>query len=85
MNQEIKDLIKNEIENNEVCLFMKGTPDAPQCGFSMATSNILEKNSVHYDQLGKIIDKEVIINSKTKVTIDELKSYNTNWLNNYMN
>ena len=48
-------------------------------------TNILEKNSVHYDQLGKIIDKEVIINSKTKVTIDELKSYNTNWLNNYMN
>ena len=48
-------------------------------------TNILDKNSVHYDQLGKIIDKELIINSKTKVTIDELKSYNTNWLNNYMN
>ena len=48
-------------------------------------TNILEKNSVHYDQLGKIIDKEVIINFKTKVTIDELKSYNTNWLDNYMN
>ena len=47
--------------------------------------NILEKNSVHFDHLGKIIEKEVIINSKTKVTIDELKSYNTNWLNNYMN
>jgi monothiol glutaredoxin len=42
MNQETNDLIKNEIENNEVCLFMKGTPDAPQCGFSMATSNILK-------------------------------------------
>ena len=33
MDQETKDLINGEIENNEVCLFMKGTPDAPQCGF----------------------------------------------------
>ncbi len=47
-------------------------------------SRILKKNSVHYDELGKIIDKYVIINQKTKVTIDELKSYNTNWLRNYM-
>ncbi len=45
---------------------------------------ILEKNSVHYDELGKIVDKYMIINKKTKVTIDELKSYNTNWLNKYM-
>ena len=42
MDQQISDLIKNEIDNNEVCLFMKGTPDAPQCGFSMAVSNILK-------------------------------------------
>ena len=48
MNQEINDLIKNEIENNEVCLFMKGTPDAPQCGFSMATSNILKILEVNF-------------------------------------
>ena len=48
MDQEINDLIKNEIENNEVCLFMKGTPDAPQCGFSMATSNILKILEVNF-------------------------------------
>ena len=42
MDQQTNDLIKNEIENNEICLFMKGTPDAPQCGFSMAVSNILK-------------------------------------------
>jgi len=42
MEQQIKDLISNEIENNEVCLFMKGTPDEPQCGFSMAVSNMLK-------------------------------------------
>ena len=45
---------------------------------------ILEKNSVHYDELGKIIENHIIINKKTKVTIDELKSYNTNWLIKYM-
>ena len=45
---------------------------------------ILEKNSVYHENLGVIIDKEMIINEKTKLTIDELKSYNTNWLKNYM-
>ena len=48
MDQQTNDLIKNEIENNEVCLFMKGTPDAPQCSFSMATSNILKVLEVNF-------------------------------------
>jgi monothiol glutaredoxin len=42
MNQQTKDLISNEIANNEICLFMKGTPDAPQCGFSMAIANMFK-------------------------------------------
>ena len=45
---------------------------------------ILDANSVHHEKLGVIINKDLIINEKTKVTIDELKSYNNNWLNNYM-
>ena len=48
MNQQTKDLINNEITNNEVCLFMKGTPEAPQCGFSMAVSNMLKILEVKY-------------------------------------
>ena len=48
MDQQTNDLIKNEIENNEVCLFMKGTPDAPQCGFSMAVSNMLKILEVNF-------------------------------------
>ena len=48
MDQETKDLISGEIENNEVCLFMKGTPDAPQCGFSMAVSNMLKILNVNF-------------------------------------
>jgi len=47
-------------------------------------SKILDKNSVHYDEIGKIIDKDMIFDQKTKLTIDELKSYNTNWLKSYM-
>ena len=42
MDQQTNDMIKNEIDKNEVCLFMKGTPEAPQCGFSMAVSNMLK-------------------------------------------
>ena len=42
MDQQTKDIINKEINSNEVCLFMKGTPEAPQCGFSMAVSNILK-------------------------------------------
>ena len=48
MDQQTNELIKNEIENNEVCLFMKGTPDAPQCGFSMAVSNILKILEINF-------------------------------------
>ena len=48
MDQQTIDQIKSEIETNEVCLFMKGTPDAPQCGFSMAVSNILKILEVNF-------------------------------------
>ncbi len=48
MDQQIKNLINGEIENNEVCLFMKGTPDTPQCGFSMAISNMLKILNVNF-------------------------------------
>ena len=42
MDEQTKDLIQKEIDSNDVCLFMKGTIDAPQCGFSMAISNMLK-------------------------------------------
>ena len=48
MDDQTKTLIQNHIDNNDVCLFMKGTPDAPQCGFSMAVSNILRLLEVNY-------------------------------------
>ena len=48
MDQNIKDFISNEIDSNDICLFMKGTPDAPQCGFSMAVSNMLKILEVNF-------------------------------------
>ena len=48
MDDQTKNLIQSQIDNNEVCLFMKGTPDAPQCGFSMAVSNMLKILEVNY-------------------------------------
>ena len=56
MDQQIKDLINGTIENNEVCLFMKGTPDAPQCGFSMAVSNILKILDVKFKGVNVLED-----------------------------
>ena len=59
MDQKIKDLISNEIETNEVCLFMKGTPDAPQCGFSMAVSNLLKILEVNFKGVNVLEKQEI--------------------------
>ena len=59
MNQQVKDLIDNEITNNEVCLFMKGTPDAPQCGFSMAVSNMLKILEVNFKGINVLENEEL--------------------------
>ena len=48
MDDQTKNLIQNHIDTKEVCLFMKGTPDAPQCGFSMAVSNMLKILEVNF-------------------------------------
>ena len=59
MDQQTNDLIKNEIDNNEVCLFMKGTPDAPQCGFSMAVSNMLKILDVKFKGVNVLEDQKL--------------------------
>ena len=53
---EIKDKIKNLINEYEVCLFMKGTPEAPQCGFSMAVSNVLKHLNVDFKGINVLED-----------------------------
>ena len=59
MNEETKNLIENAINDNEVCLFMKGTPDAPECGFSMAVSNILKILEVNFRGVNVLQSQEL--------------------------
>ena len=54
-----KDKIKNLIKENDVCLFMKGTPDSPQCGFSMAVSNVLKHLNVKFKGVNILEDDEL--------------------------
>ena len=65
MNDDIKDKIQSEIDNNEVCLFMKGTPDAPQCGFSMAESNMLKILEVNFKGINVLENQELREGIKT--------------------
>jgi len=54
-----KDKIKDLIKENDVCLFMKGTPDSPQCGFSMAVSNVLKHLNVKFKGVNILEDNEL--------------------------
>ena len=59
MEEQTKNLIKSHIETNDVCLFMKGTPDAPQCGFSMAVTNILKILEVKFQGVNVLEDQNL--------------------------
>ena len=59
MDDKTKNLIQDHIKNNEVCLFMKGTPDAPQCGFSMAVSNMLKILEVNFKGVNVLEDQSL--------------------------
>ena len=59
MDDQTKDIIKNHIESNDVCLFMKGTPDEPQCGFSMAVSNILKILEVKFNGVNVLEEQSI--------------------------
>ena len=65
MDEQTNNLIKNEIDNNDVCLFMKGTPDAPQCGFSMAVSNMLKILDVKFKGINVLEDQKLRDGIKT--------------------
>ena len=56
---EIKEKIKNLIKENDVCLFMKGTPDSPQCGFAMAVSNVLKHLEVNFEGINVLEDEQL--------------------------
>ena len=56
---DIKNEIKKLIDTNDVCLFMKGVPDAPQCGFSMTVSNILKHLNVNFKGVNVLDDQSL--------------------------
>jgi len=59
MNKNITEEIKELIKTNEVCLFMKGTPEVPQCGFSMAVSNVLKHLKVNFVGINVLEKNEI--------------------------
>ena len=65
MDDQTKSLIQNHIDANEVCLFMKGTPDAPQCGFSMAVTNMLKILEVNFKSVNVLEDQKIREGIKT--------------------
>ena len=56
---DVKLEIENIIKKNDVCLFMKGIPDAPQCGFSMTVSKILKHLNVNFESINVLENEEI--------------------------
>ena len=56
---DINEKIKNIIDSNEIVLFMKGTPSAPQCGFSLVVSNILKHLKVNFEGINVLESNEI--------------------------
>ena len=59
MDDQTKSLIQNHIDTNDVCLFMKGTPDQPQCGFSMTVSNVLKHLNINFKGVNVLEDENL--------------------------
>ena len=59
MNDDTRKKISDLIENNEICLFMKGTPEVPQCGFSLAVSNVLKHLKVAFKGINVLDDSDI--------------------------
>ena len=56
---ETKEKIEKFINDNDICLFMKGTPDSPQCGFSMAVTNMLKLLEVNFHSVNVLEDQNI--------------------------
>ena len=56
---DVQESIKNVIEENNVIIFMKGSPEAPQCGFSMRTSEALKACNADFAYIDILAEPEV--------------------------
>ena len=59
MDKSTNDKITDELKQNDVCLFMKGTPEVPQCGFSLAVSNMLKHLDVKFKGINVLENNEL--------------------------
>ena len=59
MDKDTNQKIKDELKNNDVCLFMKGAPDVPQCGFSLAIANVLKHLEVKFRGIDVLASAEL--------------------------
>ena len=71
MDEHTKNQINEEIQKNNICLFMKGTSDVPQCGFSLAVSNMLKHLEVDFKGIN------VLENDKIRQGIKEFSDWPT--------
>ena len=65
MNEETKKKITDILKDNKVCLFMKGTPDVPQCGFSLAVSNVLKHLKINFKGINVLDNADIREGIKT--------------------
>ena len=59
MNENVKNKIDDLVKKNNVCLCMKGTPDVPQCGLSLAVSNVLKHLNVKYTGINVLENQDI--------------------------
>lgn len=59
MDDAIRQRIENDVKKNKVFLYMKGTPDAPQCGFSARTAAILKEHNIPFGSFNVLDDEDI--------------------------
>ena len=71
MDEQTKKIISDHIENNDICLFMKGTPNEPQCGFSARTVKILIECESQFSYV------DVLENNDVRVALPKVSDWPT--------
>ena len=68
---DVKERIQNEIKAHKVVLFVKGTPNAPQCGFSAATMELFKKLGANFHTV------DIIANPEIRATLPQISNWPT--------
>ena len=71
MSQDVLDQIKSDIKANKILIYMKGTPQAPQCGFSAATVELFKSLDVPF------ATRDIIANPELRQQLPEFSNWPT--------